>query len=464
MPTVTMPDGTKVEMPDNPSPELLGRLESFRKSQPIQQKTAQLPLSASDVAKGFVANIPSSALSAAKSIGTTIAHPLKTAEAIGDIAAGGIEKAVGAELQPEAKSFDALTGMLKNRYGSIENTKKTIATDPVGFMMDLSTVLGGTGSLLKTAGKVGDISSLAKTGEVVGEIGNAVNPISLAGVVARGATKAVASTGLPERLYGSAVKFSTTLKPEARAARIKTGIIERIVPSKEGLSKLRDTVEGVNNEIKGIINNASKTGDTLKADEIITRLDDLKSFYSNAAAPQNFIDDIDKLAEQFKGFHGESIPVETAQKIKQTTYQIIRKHYGELKSVSIEGQKAIARGIKEELVLKYPELAKLNARESSLLSLEESIVKAVSRLENRDMIGIGSTIATTAGTAATGVPHAGLLTGIGRALWDHPKVKSRIAFALQTARNKALIQSQSKIATGGLAAFQASRMSEQSPQ
>ncbi len=141
-------------------------------SRPDEQKE---PLTAGQVVGGFVKNLPSST---AKVIGTTvsaIAHPLRTTEAIGDIITGGIQKATGAESlgegsQPEVQAFDAFTGMLKDRYGNTENIKRTIATDPAGFLMDLSTIMGGGGGVLKMAG-------LAKTGSGVSKAAVLIDPI-----------------------------------------------------------------------------------------------------------------------------------------------------------------------------------------------------------------------------------------------------------------------------------------------
>jgi hypothetical protein len=62
------------------------------------------------------------------------------------------------------------------------------------------------------------------------------------------------------------------------------------------------------------------------------------------------------------------ISTSDAQALKTGTYrQLKSKSYGEMKSATIESQKALTRGIKEELANQFPEIAKLNAKEGELL-------------------------------------------------------------------------------------------------
>src|SRR6185369_1018829 len=91
------------------------------------------------------------------------------------------------------------------------------------------------------------------------------------------------------------------------------------------------------------------------------------------------------------------IPVDVAQKMKTNTYKQLKNAYGELKGFEVEAKKAMARGAKEEIVAQIPELADLNAKDSTLINLEKVLFKAVNRIENRDMMGIGVPIKAIAG-------------------------------------------------------------------
>jgi hypothetical protein len=80
-----------------------------------------------------------------------------------------------------------------NRYGGVENLKRTIAEDPVGFLSDASTVLTGGGTLAakgaamagKLGGTAGKIAGAVGTGaQAVADVGAAIDPLTLAGKAA----------------------------------------------------------------------------------------------------------------------------------------------------------------------------------------------------------------------------------------------------------------------------------------
>lgn len=411
----------------------------------------------SDVPGEAISNIPSSAFEFGKNIVQPILHPIKTAKALGKVAAGGLGK--GAEAlgmtptSPENVAvFDSVIDMFKKRYGGAEELKETIATDPVGFAADVAAVLGVGGSALKTVGA-------AKAGEKAAKLASVIEPVGAVKTAGRTIAKAIPKS-VPQKLYGSALKQSTKLPPAERLERIATGLKEGIVPTEAGLSKIQEKIGSLNLEIEKTIGRAAKAGDTVQADEIVKRIDDLKPFYQATANPAPYLDELERVKKSFQDYHGQRIPVEKAQKIKQNTYVLLKKQYGQMKNESVEAEKAIARGIKEELATKYPELKFLNQNESELIRLEDSIVKAVNRIENRDLVGIGSTIAGTAGAVVTGSPSGGFWAMMAKALIDHPTMKSRIAIALQNARKKAIVQ-ETKMQLVRPAAAQAGRIKEE---
>jgi hypothetical protein len=101
-----------------------------------------------------------------------VRHPVRTVEGLGNIALGAAESlpkmAIGlglggptAQLQqevneqygkpetptPAQSAFNSFIGGLKERYGSLAKLKQTVEKDPVGFLADASSVLGGAGAL-----------------------------------------------------------------------------------------------------------------------------------------------------------------------------------------------------------------------------------------------------------------------------------------------------------------------------
>lgn len=137
-------------------------------------------MSASDVAKSAVSNAPSSAARMAKDIGQAIGHPVETAEGIASLGKGVLQKLGIMSGDDAVKNADAVGKMLVDRYGSVAGFKKTLATDPVGVLADVSTVLGG-GEL--AAGRM--LGETAGVTRALGTAARATNPLSVAAPVAK---------------------------------------------------------------------------------------------------------------------------------------------------------------------------------------------------------------------------------------------------------------------------------------
>lgn len=77
------------------------------------------------------------------------------------------------------QATENLTDFYKQRYGGVDNIKDTINQDPAGFLLDLSTVLSGGGTLatkaLSGAGKTNTATRVAST---VTKAGNALDPMN----------------------------------------------------------------------------------------------------------------------------------------------------------------------------------------------------------------------------------------------------------------------------------------------
>lgn len=150
------------------------------------------PLAWSDVPGQAVKNLLPSAGNFVGGIAQAIRHPLDTAGTVLDLGAGALRNALPDRLVSAIDSIDpnpaagkqasqvaGATGQFfKDRYGSAEGIKGTLATDPVGVASDLSTVLTGGATL---AGKIPGLASVAGK---VGAVGRAVNPVAAAGKAA----------------------------------------------------------------------------------------------------------------------------------------------------------------------------------------------------------------------------------------------------------------------------------------
>jgi len=107
--------------------------------------------------------------------------PVDTAEGIANLASGLYNKLTPGE-QPSEKAVDAMVQFFKDRYGSIDAFKNTIANDPVGFISDIAGVFsGGSGLALKAPGTLGKVARASN------KIARAVDPAQAVGnVIAKG--------------------------------------------------------------------------------------------------------------------------------------------------------------------------------------------------------------------------------------------------------------------------------------
>lgn len=114
----------------------------------------------SDVPGEALANVGPSAVSFYKGLVTAITNPVQTVSGVLDVGAGALQNLLPKDLvdlvnqidnNPEAAkravdTANAVGGMFKDRYGSVEALKNTLATDPVGAAADLSTLFTGGAS------------------------------------------------------------------------------------------------------------------------------------------------------------------------------------------------------------------------------------------------------------------------------------------------------------------------------
>lgn len=133
-------------------------------------------------------------------------------------------------------------------------------------------------------------------------------------------------------------------------------------------------------------------------------LDDLKNRFSNQVNPTADLEAIERVRQDFRkrvGFkQGDDvdtfpIPFDVAHELKKGTHQQLRGKFGELKSAEVEAQKALARGLKNEVAGIEPTIELSNKKLAELYPTERALEKVVSRLETsqpfglREMAGIG---------------------------------------------------------------------------
>lgn len=273
---------------------------------------------------------------------------------------------------------------------------------------------GLTGAANEVAASIPIIGPMAEhasqrmqSGDTAGGLGEVAGMIAAPTLVPKavGATaKAVAPTvtKMSEGLMQSAlkpgvakmrdvIKGKTTVPPV-----VKTLLDEGITVSDSGVGKLSRLLTAKNDELKNIIANSNAT---ISPDDVATRAmasrGNLETQVNNAADLKAFDAAIDEFVQQYGGTGvvkgGQPIPVQEAQALKTGTYANLgSKSYGELKGASVEGQKALARGLKEEIEAAIPsaDVKGINQRIGKLQEAQDPLGRRVGMAANRDPGGL----------------------------------------------------------------------------
>jgi hypothetical protein len=130
-------------------------------------------------------------------------NPIQTAKDIYSLGSSVVNLFRSGE-QGNEDTARAVGQFFKDRYGGLENIKKTFATDPLGMLADVSIILtGGTTLVPKTAGTIGQV------GRVVNTVGKAIDPV----------TQGLNVAGMPLKLAPYAMSKMTGVSSDA----LKTG-------------------------------------------------------------------------------------------------------------------------------------------------------------------------------------------------------------------------------------------------
>jgi hypothetical protein len=200
-----------------------------------------------------LSNVPRSAAHFAESVAQPILHPVETAENIGRIGKGVMQK-LGVISGKDATQYaDAVGKALVDRYGSKDAILKTIVVDPVGIAADVATVLSAGGSLAVRApgllrmigadtGRAGE--AVAAAGRGVSAVGNAVNPLSVVTPVAKLGGK-VASEALGVTTGAGGESIRTAAQAGAEGGQAGKAFLENLrdqVPAEEVVSDAKAAV------------------------------------------------------------------------------------------------------------------------------------------------------------------------------------------------------------------------------
>lgn len=180
-----------------------------------------------------VSNIVPSAQRFGSDIVSAVTHPIETVKNLGRVAAGGIEKLIPGEQQHEVYA-NAVGKFFADRYGGVENIKKTLAEDPIGLAADLSMLLtGGSTAGARLTGTAGEISRVA------GTVGRVVDPVNAAVNATRNIAKPIVDVG---KAVAKPFSDATYARINPAGAAVQK-VAERIVGSGQTIDQVANRIE-----------------------------------------------------------------------------------------------------------------------------------------------------------------------------------------------------------------------------
>lgn len=249
----------------------------------------------------------------------------------------------------------------------------------------LTRIASGAATGAATAGLV-DPSTMG-TGAVIGGL---LPPAALvAGKTGNAISNAMQASS--KRLMQSAIKPTIAqLKSGDADVAVQTLLDRGINPNAAGVNKLRELIDAKNTEIADLIDSS---GATVSKQNVLDALGGVRSKFSGQVSPTSDMNAIQAVADDFAAhplLPADQIPVKTAQQMKQGTYKVLSKKYGQIGSADTEAQKALARGLKDEIASAVPEVSALNAEESRLITtLKVAERRALMEL-NKNPMGLAS--------------------------------------------------------------------------
>jgi hypothetical protein len=212
--------------------------------------------------------------------------------------------------------------------------------------------------------------------------------------------------------------MQSALKPTAKQQKtgqadvaVQTLLENNMSVTRDSVSAMRNKIDALNEQIASKLEPA--TGTVSKID-VVNYLDTLRAKKAKQTNPASDLAAIDKVAQEFMQYNKplietptQAIPVQLAQELKQGTYSGLKGKYGQLGSTEIEAQKALARGLKEQIAGSVENIGVLNKQESKLLDTLSVTERRIMMDLNKDPISLGwlaNNPAATVGFMATRSP------------------------------------------------------------
>ena len=198
-------------------PNVKKAIKSGFKPNEIVEEYLTSSMGLGEVAGRAIRNVPSSFAGVVSNVAEAITSPIQTAKTVLDLGAGLLQNVLPERMVQAIGEDKASRDLAKKvgefyveRYGGIENVKKAVASDPVGVLADVSTILtGGAGAARLGAGgaalarKAGvqvapeAITAPLAVAEQLSRTAATIDPLAVAGRTVAAATRGAGSVVAP---------------------------------------------------------------------------------------------------------------------------------------------------------------------------------------------------------------------------------------------------------------------------
>lgn len=345
-----------------------------------------------------IKNVPASYLEQLKGLYNVITSPIETAKTLGSAIAGAQLKTLTPESVKQISDFmgneasvkqaietaNAFGGFYKDRLGSYENIKRTIAEDPVGFLGDLSTLFSagaGSAKLLGSAAKISNVGAVSNLGQKIESGGKALST-------------AAAYTN-PLAPLGTALEF--TGKVAKVPLQYGFNIVEPVLPGGSANIKSRAYAQALNNDPAKIDSAIQmlQNGSTIEQVSVALNSSGLASFAETAQDASTVIRDL---------YNARALTEKTNQlnTLAGVTGNLNALNQANLPLSNVSPnapRRAVNQAVSAETqALEAQKLARTNQRtaeqQAAQDSLDASRAKVVSGVANKSQLDLGNELAT----------------------------------------------------------------------
>jgi len=222
-----------------------------------------------------LANFPGSAYELGKSTFEAVTSPIETGKNIAELGSSVLGKMGVTDASPEMA--DRVGQFYKDRYGSVENAKRTFANDPAGFLADAATILTGAGGALRAVPQAG----VKSAGKMVQKAADVVDPLTVATKGVKGVGKGTAA------VLGFTTGTGTRAVEEAAKAGYRGGEQgEAFASQMRGAAPIADVVESIKPAIAALRQDRSAAYRqgmaNVAKDKTVLNFDDIDKAIGNA--------------------------------------------------------------------------------------------------------------------------------------------------------------------------------------